>query len=318
MSKIHSIAVMLCLLSCVMAQGESGFITDPNDLELQALAKPFEIDESKYGCGPLLKPGKTYYVSLQGDDAADGVSWRTAWRHPGYGASRLSPGDTLLIGEGEYCEVRIRINVGGKQYWAPKSDKGLPVPQVGEPGRPIRIMAAPRQRVVITSARKVGPFRRTPGARYTYEAEASEPRDPLIWESDSLVSLQNAGSLERVDELPGTYCFDAEQKKLYVRFSDARPGEGRTVHVRPSYAPPFRIHGSYVHVKGLWFKHCSLGIILRSNIDKTTHEYDPKCGVPRGGEHNTIEECVLLANGDCGLNLTQGARWNRSRTIMAA
>ena len=56
-----------------------------------------------------------------------------------------------------------------------------------------------------------------------------------------------------------------------------------------------------------------MAIMHRSNIDKFTHEYDPKCGVPRGGEHNTIEDCVFFANGECGINVCLGSRWNLFR-----
>ena len=44
--------------------GEMSFVTDPSSPQLRELAKPLEVDESKYGCGPLLRPGQTYYVSL--------------------------------------------------------------------------------------------------------------------------------------------------------------------------------------------------------------------------------------------------------------
>ena len=36
------------------------------------------ILEELYGCGPLLQPGQTYYVSTQGDDNNDGLSLEKA------------------------------------------------------------------------------------------------------------------------------------------------------------------------------------------------------------------------------------------------
>ena len=38
------------------------------------------VDESQYGCGALRSPGKTYYVSLEGNDRGDGLSLGTARR----------------------------------------------------------------------------------------------------------------------------------------------------------------------------------------------------------------------------------------------
>ncbi len=71
----------------------------------------------------------TYYVSMQGDDANTGRSAQNAWRTVTHAASRLRPGDTLLIGGGTYSEsVRIRAT--------------------GEEGRPITIKARPGEKVV--------------------------------------------------------------------------------------------------------------------------------------------------------------------------
>ena len=306
--KSAACALILSLFLCVRVPAEETFISDPRNPELRSLAKPLVIDESKYGCGPMLKPGRTYYVSLKGDDKNDGLSWQSAWRRLGYAAGRLKAGDTLLIGEGEYEQGWMALNVKGKRAWTREVKEAHA--QVGEPGRPIRIMAAPRQRVIIVGAEKIGPLRRTAGTRHVYEAPLKPPRDPMVWEARSMIMLQNAGTLARVEELPATFCVDAKNRKIHVRFADPGNREGEFIYVRPTYHPGLRIHGSYIHVKGLWFKHCDIGLIMRANLDKRTREYDPKCGVPRGGEHNTIEECAFFANGACGLNLTMGARWN--------
>ena len=104
MSGNLAVGLMLVLVIPSVFAGEDAYVSDPADPELKALAQPLVVDESKYGCGPLLKPGKTYYVSLHGDDKNDGPSWAAAWRHLGHATSRLQAGDTRLIGEGEYHE----------------------------------------------------------------------------------------------------------------------------------------------------------------------------------------------------------------------
>jgi len=265
--------VLAWLVCAIAAAEQSGFVTDPNSPTLQVYAAPTEIDESQYGCGPLEEPGETYYVALDGDDGADGLSWETAWRTPNYALKQLQAGDTLLIGEGEYRGPSLSVSASG------------------EAGRPIRIMAAPGQRVISNSASRVGPFRKSPDLRYAYEAPLAELEFGDVWEADSLVKLQDAASVERVDELPGTYYFDAEKQKLYVQFSDGRSGEGRFVECRRSHRG-IALTTSYVHLRGIWFKHGWEGVLVKT------------------GHHNTVENCVFFANVYHGMCVRVGAHWN--------
>jgi len=212
-------------------------------------------------------------VSLDGDDEADGRSWGTAWRTPNHGLKRLEAGDTLLIGQGEY------------------RGPSLGVPGGGEPGRPIRVMAAPGHRVVYNCADRVGPFHKSSALRHAYEAPLGKLEHPDVWEADSLVKLQRTGSRERVDELPGTYHFDAEAQKLYVQFSDGRPGEGRFVERRISHRG-IVLGNSYTHLKGIWFKHGWEGVLIKR------------------GHHNTVENCAFFSNVYHGLCVRVGASWN--------
>lgn len=54
----------------------------------------------------------TYYVSANGDDSADGLSPETAWRTIRCAGMRARPGDTVIIGGGNYFE-RVRMRVTG-------------------------------------------------------------------------------------------------------------------------------------------------------------------------------------------------------------
>lgn len=269
--------VQTCVLAwfvCTTAvPQQAAFVTDPASPALRALAEPLVVDESKYGCGPLLKPGKTYYLSPKGDNAADGLSWKTAWGTASHAQKLLQPGDTLLIGEGEYRGASLGSATNGA------------------PGRPIRIMAAPRHRVIVNGASRAGPFRKSPGLQHVYEAPLKKLEFPDIWEADSLVKLQYAGSRERVDELPGTYYFDAEGRKLYVQFSDGRAGGGRFVECRRSHRGA-TLSKSYVHLKRIWFKHGWEGVLVKN------------------GHHNTVEDCVFFSNVYHGLCVRVGANWN--------
>ena len=285
-------ALFAVLLASTGLHG-AGFITDPDSPELRRLAQPLEIDESEYGCGPMDRPANTYYVSLSGSDESDGTSWQTAWRTVHFGVSNLRAGDTLIIGEGEYLEREIQINVLETTHAA---EGTVRPPQIGEPGRPIRIMAAPGHRVVLTGATTLDGFRRTPGTGHTYERVCTKERIYTVWESGTQIMLQWAGSVERVDELPGTYFLDPEACKLYVRFTDDRRPSARSVRVRGPRVG-LRIHGSYVHVKGLWFTNYGSAIYCRPNEDRAR-------GIKTHGDHITVEDCAFFANDMAGLHVS--------------
>lgn len=71
---------------------------------------------------------RTFYVAPDGDDAQDGLRRDTAWRTVNHAASRVGPGDTVLIAGGTYAEsVRVRAT--------------------GESGRPIAFKAKPDEKV---------------------------------------------------------------------------------------------------------------------------------------------------------------------------
>lgn len=278
---------------------EPTYVTDWKDPALAELAQPLEPDLSQYGAGPLTEPGKTFYVSVNGDDKAAGTSWNTAWRTVRRGVNRLTAGDTLLIGEGEhFIDQTIWINLLRSR-----------IPQVGEPGKPIRIMAAPRQRAVLTGAALFADLVRAPGTRYTYVTDCDRSAIRTAWESNSLIQLQDAGALARVDELPGTYCLDTTNRKLYVRFADSGGPQGRGVRVMTT-DNAFYVASNHVHIKDLIFKHFIDAIMISSHADYKSLQAPPELNGPLGGEHNTVENCQLLSCDTRGMRLTTLASWN--------
>ena len=300
----------LCILACVacvaaMAQ-QGDFVTDPKSPELLKLAKPLVVDESRYGCGPLLEPGKTYYVSLKGRDAADGLAWDTAWRHVHYAFGKLRAGDTLIIGEGEYVERPLVLD----------AQKG----QTGEPGRPITIVAAPRHRVVITSALRPK-LRRTPGTQFTWEASMElKDGEGMLWEADTEILLQRTAGFDMVEELPGTWWYDEKGRTVYVHFSDSRADAPHPLAVRSGRASDqhFRTGGrggpctvdvraNYIRFKGLSFKFANVCMAIQGR--RVRDKENPKWIYP-GGDHVTVEDCAFSSTWYAGLVLTYGAQWN--------
>jgi len=183
---------ILAFLVCAIAPAVPGaFVTDPDSPGLQELARPLVLNESKYGCGPLLKPRNTYYVSLTGRDNADGLAWDRAWRHVHHAFGKLRAGDTLIIGEGTYLERPLVLDARNRQ--------------TGESGRPITIMAAPRHRVVITAALRPE-LRRTPGTQFTWETPMElDLSRAMLWEADTEIPFLRTATLDTVEELPATW-----------------------------------------------------------------------------------------------------------------
>lgn len=77
----------------------------------------------------------TYYVSTQGDNHANGLSPDTAWASIRQAAQRARPGDTVIIGGGDYFEqVRLRVT--------------------GAPDKPITFRAAAGEEPVLNGMRR--------------------------------------------------------------------------------------------------------------------------------------------------------------------
>jgi hypothetical protein len=283
--------------------------TNPDAEVLRQAAEPIVCQADDYGCGPLVKTGRTFYVAVDGDDANDGLSAASAWRTIRRGLPELQAGDTLLIGEGEYIEPQLEINVSA--------------PQTGVPGRPIRIMAAPRNRVIISGAPLLTDFQRSSKWRYLWMAQIDYPALATVWENLRNIELQRVPSAALADELPGAYWHDTSANRLYVHFSDSRDAlVNQGVRFVPASTVPQQhalpdayieganasensrkvrhglcLRGDYILVQGLWFKHHVESVAIAGNPHTDS----------LGGRHTTIENCVFFANENAGVLLADGA-----------
>lgn len=291
---------LLALVGLAPSAGAADYNSDPDSAELKQLAQPIEVDESKFGCGPLTKPGATHYVSVKGDDRADGLSWEGAWRHVAHGISKLGAGDTLVIGEGEYLERPMVMD----------AQKG----PTGKPGRPITIMAAPRHRVIVTCAQRPT-LSRMPNAQFTWQGSVDSKADQgCAWETDTRIMLQQVASVTMVDELPATWCFSEDRKTVYVHFSDSRGAAVHGLAVRPgrttasafqsSHAHGLEVGSSHIRLKGIRFEYDNACVVVKGiRVSGTGDE-----AIYRSGDHITIEECAFSSSWFAGLVIKQGAR----------
>ena len=304
----YAFSLILFTMSACVFGLDFKFNTDPDSAELQGLAKPLVVDESLYGCGPLKEPGVTYHVALAGNDAADGRTPQTAWRHIKHALQQLKPGDTLLIGEGEYSEPDLVL---GEKH-----------PLCGKPGRPITIAAAPYQRVEITTS-LIPKLTRTAGTPFTWEATLHTAKPGMTaWETDTLIALQEVDSLRSVNEIPGTFCFIPDTRKVHVHFADSRGGDVHSVAIQlgdPSVTVLGRgprgwdVCGSYLRFRGLRFKHQGTAMVIQGRSLKTTETAETSTNTAVGGDHITVEDCSFYSTHFAGLVLYTEARFNLIR-----
>ena len=118
------------------------------------------IDFSRYGAGPMLNPGRTFYVSTKGSNKNDGKTLQTAFRTIGFGAAKLRAGDTRLIAGGDYFEDEVRLNV--------KDPSINFTEQCGVPGSPIRIMGMKGEKVRLRGSELL-PLGKKQGSVYVFK-----------------------------------------------------------------------------------------------------------------------------------------------------
>ena len=251
------------------------------------------VDPSKYGAGPMLKPARTFYVSVKGDNKNDGLSPAKPFRTIAKGVAQLRAGDTLLIGGGEYFEPEIPVNV--------KEDTEGYAVQCGKPGSPIRIMGAPGEKAVIVGGEKLFNGKKD-GSVSVYSCKKA-PLYNTIQELPSGIELQRVPDEESARELPGTFFLDEKQGRLLIHHA-ALDQTGISL-LRNRVA--LRIHGSYIHVENLTFSYVGEPIYVRMN---RPFEKNRATNV-------TVTNCNFFYNSSCGI-IFDGASWSLIKNNRAA
>ena len=152
-----------------------------------------------------------YFVSTNGDDAADGMSRATAVHTFGRGLELLAPGDTLTLLPGEYFEANT-------------------VELAGTPDAPITIRAARPGTVLLRGDVDLRGFERVPGMRYTWSAEFDRAVEG-VGERDTYASYAFVPSVPEVEEVRGSCYYDPDAGRLYVHTSDSAPADAHALSV---------------------------------------------------------------------------------------
>jgi len=146
-----------------------------------------------------------YFVNKIGNDDQDGLSRAAAFLTVQKGVDVLSPGDTLIIGPGEYAESVHRQHLGSMEKET--------VIRAEIPGT-----------AVLRGDVPVGTFRKTEGYSLVYETPFD--RDvQAVTEVDTLTGLSRMPNLAELDAAPGRWLYDPAQKRLYVSASDGKPAD---------------------------------------------------------------------------------------------
>lgn len=300
-------------------------------------------------CLVMALPGATavFHVSPDGDDRLDGTSPTTAFASIQRGVDALKPGDTLLIGPGEYRESVRRQGLG--------SDETVTVIRAKEPGT-----------VVLRGDVPAPSFRRVHGYRYIYVTDfPGETTIHTINERDTLEVLQAQANLPQLDFTPGSFWHDRRAGLLYLSSSDLAPvpehqysfsiGDGHGLYLEEATrvtveglvvtgfngsAMRDRREGTMGAVYGIFLQNCrqvtvrdsdasfnGCGIGMHSGGDEDGRNVIECCrawanatafcwGDPGGitvhgqgrGNWELVRDCIAFANRTYGINMYSGAR----------
>lgn len=218
---------------------------------------------------PTAAEARDLFVSIDGDDGADGSSWAQAWRTPQHAFEVLGPGDTLSFGDGRYVwGGRVRLQ--------------------GREDAPIVIQAQHPGRAVFDGGTRIANWQRAPGMRHTWWSTVPGDQPVLLCsEADTRRVLHQSMQPHDCERRLGCWAFDTASRKLYLRTSTGLPPERHVVEVafepyglqilgpRGNREPP-----RYVTVRGLAFKN---------------YGHAGVSAMP--AEHFRIEDCQALQSG---------------------
>jgi hypothetical protein len=273
------------------------------------------------GCCGSLARANTFYVSLSGNDTADGAAG-SPWRTIQHGVDLLKAGDTLLIGPGTYRE-RIEVKQGGSAQ------------------SPLTIAALPGAHVIVSGADRLssGWSKVANGEDgvyvhdWAYRFPIGGPND-LTHPGDREHQLTGRAeqvihggrllrqTLTRQQLAPGTFFADLDAKKLYVwlRGSDSPMNTEVEASVRGNWLTAAE-EVSYVHIRGITFRyaanHAQRGAFAIGQgrtktaasqgwvVEDCVFERANSSGASMSGQGHLFRRCVFQDNGQLGFGTSR-------------
>ena len=238
-----------------------------------------------YGAGEMKTPGKTYYLSLKGNDKNDGKTPATAWKTLEHAVKHLESGVTLQIAEGVYQT--------GKGDSLRRQPDYCSVFKDGKPGAPIVIKGAGRGKTILTGALYYKNPKRIGRDRTMQYKLKYPPLYDLVWEHPSQIKLQMVRHPEIVKEYPGTFHYDAKTKILTVHFVAMDQRGVNVSYDRIGLA----VRGSYISIEDITFTHYREAVFAQQNAKIT-----------RDVSNLTVKNCGFFNNYYSGIVLKNMTR----------
>ncbi|MHB1458067.1 MAG: right-handed parallel beta-helix repeat-containing protein [Armatimonadota bacterium] len=203
-------------------------------------------------CVPKQNTGKTLHVSQQPLSGVSGKQYSTISE----AAVIVQAGDTVVIHGGVYRET-------------------VTIEKSGTARQPIRFIAAPGERVVITGADRLTNWKRESETRSIYSTEWDH--EFIGWAKDhAYAALAPIGRVEQVfvDNYPmhqvmtkeqlsaGSFFIDEQSKRLYIWIADNAYGmtlsiiDNLTIEAS-TRAMLWHVKGNYVYTKGIRFRYAA-------------------------------------------------------------
>ncbi len=245
--------------------------------------------------------GCTWHVSPA---ELTGISQEKQFRTISEAARKVDAGDTVLIHGGVYRE-RVIVEASGTAE------------------KPIRFIAAPGERVVITGADEMKEWERVDDEQHIYrtfwphvfawQTALTHPGDDyhlLIGRAEQVITDEYLlrQVLSRDQMARGTFFVDLDAKQLYAWGYSNEPFD-RKVRVEASTRSIlWESKGDYIHLRGLRFRyaanHAQGGAAqFRGNyglIEDCIFERTNGCGASFGGQHIVARRCTFQDNGQLG------------------
>lgn len=254
-----------------------------------------------------VQPRRTLYVSPAGDDTHDGSTAETAWRSLSFAATQTEPGDLVLVAAGVYREQVVLDRPGTAEA-------------------PIVFRATPGEEVVVTAALPDTHWQQTQAASATWWTTCEEAPARLLDRRTMRKSVM-VFSQELAEEMPGSYYFDADSKRLYVHpFQRLTPSEAGIVVTGPDnlYAAGFLVTASHNRIEGFVLPYHAAGLSFRYNpehcVASGNRLYGGDHGIfVNGAKHLTLTNNDIFLNDGFGIELrsseTQAITLTRNRFI---
>jgi len=212
-------------------------------------------------CAPCAGAATTYYVrQTTGDDARDGTSPATAWRHVGKLSQAMHAGDTAYVGPGLYREEIVVESDG-----APDARIVFVADTTGQhtgdpPGVVMLTGAEPVDETVFTPAGPPGVYSAPMAERVwgAVEMDGSQFRYGGTQETKEHV-IDKLPEREVTAMLPSIYYYDDAAKVLYLHTSDGRPPSTHEIELIRRGSGILVVARHYVTVMGFTFRHMQDG-----------------------------------------------------------